>query len=39
MKKKYRVREGSLIDWFRYGAAGFMFGVIMGAVINSVYPM
>ena len=37
--KKYRVREGSLIDWLRYGAAGLVFGVIMGIVINSAYPM
>ena len=36
--KKYHVREGSLIDWLRYGAAGLVLGVIMGIVINSSYP-
>ena len=37
--KKYRVREGSIMDWTRYGIAGLIFGVIMGIVINSAYPM
>ena len=37
--KKYRVREGSIIDYSRYGLAGVIFGVIMGIVINSAYPM
>ena len=37
--KKYRVREGSFIDWFRYGMAGLVFGILMGIVINSSYPM
>ena len=36
--KKYHVREGSIIDYFRYGAAGLVLGVIMGIVINSSYP-
>ena len=39
MLKKYRVREGSIFDYFRYGAVGLIFGVIMGIVINSAYPM
>ena len=38
MRKKYRVREGSIIDWLRYGMAGLVFGVIMGIAINSAYP-
>ena len=37
--KKYRIREGSIADYFRYGMAGLVFGVLMGIVINSVYPM
>ena len=37
--KKYRVREGSIADYFRYGMAGLVFGVLMGIVINSAYPM
>lgn len=37
--KKYKVREGSIIDWARYGFAGLVFGVIMGMLINSAYPM
>lgn len=37
--KKYRVREGSFIDFSRYGVAGAIFGVIMGIIINSAYPM
>lgn len=33
---KYRVREGSIIDYARYGLAGlvfFMFIVVMGVII------
>ena len=37
--KKYKIREGSIADYFRYGMAGLVFGVVMGIVINSVYPM
>ena len=37
--KKYRVREGSIIDYFRYGMAGLVFGAIIGIVINTSYPM
>lgn len=37
--KKYKVREGSIFDYFRYGMVGLIFGVIMGIAINSVYPM
>lgn len=37
--KKYRVREGSIIDYSRYGVAGVIFGAIMGIIINSAYPM
>lgn len=37
--KKYRVREGSLVDYSRYGVAGVIFGAIIGIIINSAYPM
>lgn len=37
--KKYKIREGSIADYFRYGAAGLVFGIIMGLVINSAYPL
>lgn len=37
--KKYRIREGSIADFSRYILAGLMFGVIMGIVINSAYPI
>ena len=37
--KKYRVREGSIIDWFRYGMAGLVFGLVMSWAMNSVYPL
>lgn len=37
--KRYRVREGSIADFARYILVGLMFGVIMGLVINSAYPM
>ena len=36
--KKYRVREGSIADYFRYGAVGLMFGVLCGIVMNSTVP-
>ena len=37
--KRYRVREGSIMDYTRYGITGAIFGVIIGIVINSAYPM
>ena len=37
--KKYRIREGSIADFGRYIIVGLLFGVIMGMVINSAYPM
>lgn len=37
--KKYRIREGSIADFSRYILAGLVFGVIMGIVINSAYPI
>lgn len=37
--KKYKIREGSIADFSRYILAGLMFGVIMGIVINSAYPI
>ena len=36
---KYRVREGSIADYARYAVVGLLFGVIMGLVINSAYPI
>lgn len=37
--KRYRVREGSLIDYLRYGGVGLLFGLAMALVMNSVYPL
>lgn len=37
--KRYRIREGSIADFGRYIIAGLMFGIMMGMVINSAYPM
>ena len=37
--KRYRIREGSIADFGRYILVGLLFGVIMGMVINSAYPM
>lgn len=37
--KKYKIREGSIADFTRYVIAGLVFGVLMGIVINSAYPM
>ena len=34
--KKYRVREGSFFDYFRYGFAGFVFAMVMAAVASTV---
>lgn len=39
MKKKYKVREGSFIDYTRYGLVGLIFGLVMAAVMNTVVPM
>ena len=39
MKKKYRVREGSIIDYFRYGMTGLVLGMILAFVANSAYPL
>lgn len=36
--KKYRIREGSIADLFRYAVAGFAFGILMAAIMNSAYP-
>lgn len=35
--RKYRIREGSFIDWLRYGMAGLGFGLVMGFVIITTY--
>lgn len=37
--KKYRIREGSIADFARYILTGLMFGVIIGIIINSAYPI
>lgn len=37
--KRYRIREGSIADLARYAVVGIVFGIIMGIVINSAYPM
>lgn len=37
--KKYKIREGSIADFSRYAFVGLLFGVIMGFIINSAYPM
>ena len=37
--KKYRVREGSIFDYARYGFVGLVFGMVMAAVASTVYPM
>lgn len=37
--KRYRVREGSIIDYFRYGMVGLIFGLAMAAVANTAYPL
>jgi hypothetical protein len=39
MKKKYRVRDGSFIDYARYGLVGLIFGLGMAFVTNSAYPI
>lgn len=37
--KKYRVREGSFIDYLRYVGVGLLFGLAMAWAMNSVYPI
>lgn len=37
--KKYRVREGSVIDYLRYGGVGLVFGLMMAWAMNSVCPL
>ena len=37
--KKYRVREGSFIDYMRYAGVGLLFGLAMAWAMNSVYPI
>lgn len=37
--KRYKIREGSIADFSRYIFVGLLFGIIMGIVINSAYPM
>lgn len=34
--KKYRVREGSFIDYFRYGLTGLVFGLLLAAATTGV---
>lgn len=36
--KRYKVREGSFIDYFRYGMVGLIFGIVLAAVAGTV-PM
>lgn len=37
--KKHRIREGSILDYARYGFAGLTFAMVMAAVASTVYPM
>ena len=37
--KRYRIREGSIADLARYALVGLIFGIVMGIVINSAYPL
>ena len=37
--KKYRVREGSFIDYFRYGLTGLVFGLVLAFIANTAYPI
>lgn len=39
MMKRYRVREGSFIDYARYGLVGLLFGLIMAWVTTTAYPI
>lgn len=37
--KRYKVREGSIIDYMRYGGVGLLFGLFMAWAMNSVFPI
>lgn len=37
--KKYRVREGSIFDYARYGFVGLLFGLIMAFITSTAYPI
>jgi hypothetical protein len=37
--KRYRIRDGSIADLARYALVGLIFGIVMGIVINSAYPL
>lgn len=37
--KKYRIREGSIADYGRYGLVGLIFGLIMAFATASAYPI
>ena len=37
--KKYRVRQGSFMDYFRYGMAGFVFFVALALVAGTGYTV
>ena len=37
--KKYRVREGSIVDYMRYGFTGLVLGLLLAIVANSAYPI
>lgn len=37
--KKYRVREGSFIDYGRYGLVGLLLGLFLAWVTTTAYPI
>lgn len=37
--KKYRVRQGSFIDYFRYGMTGLLFGALIAWAAINTYPI
>ena len=37
--KKYRVREGSFIDYFRVSMVGLIFGLMIGLAAITSYPL
>lgn len=39
MKKKFRIREGSVADYGRYGLTGLIFGLLMGIMTIWSYGM
>lgn len=39
MMKRYRVREGSIADYARYGLTGLVLGLLLAIVANSAYPI